>query len=272
MRFEMLGPLRAVTGSGPAPMGAPKVGTVLAVLLIRAGQATSPALLAEEIWGDRPPRHYAGTIYVYIHTIRKLLADEVEPGPRDQRLSTRRDGYVLHTRPGELDVEEFFALLGRGRELAADGRHGEAARALGQASALWRGPALPGLDGGPVLAEFVRWVTEARLECEALRVEAEFMLGRHSEQIAALRELTAAHPFREDFTRLLMIALHRSGRTREALSAYREADRLMRAELGLEPGPALRELYAGLAGGAARARRGGRRRTAAPPSPGRITR
>jgi SARP family transcriptional regulator, regulator of embCAB operon len=268
VRFEMLGPLRVVAESEAAPVGAPKVGTLLSVLLIRSGQATSSALLAHEIWGERPPRHYTGSIHVYIHNVRKILTGGGDPDPEgpDQRLSTRRDGYVLRTGPGELDVEDFRDLLGQGRALAAAGEHGQAARALARASALWRGPALDGLDGGPVLTEFVRWVTEARLECEALRVEEEFALGRYAEQIEALRELTAAHPFREDFTRQLMIALHRAGCVREALKTYREAAKLMRAELGLEPGPALRGLYAVLveAGGSAVPRRAANRRPAEP--------
>src|SRR5205814_63548 len=42
----------------------------------------------------------------------------------------------------------------------------------------------------------------------------------------------------------LMLALYRCGRQAEALEAYRDARRRMSEELGLEPGPELRELEA----------------------------
>jgi DNA-binding SARP family transcriptional activator len=245
MRFELLGRLRVVTESGPATVSAPKVETMLAVLLIRAGQVSSTAQLAYEIWGDRPPRRFIASVHVYVHHVRKALAEwsGVPDAVQDQRLSTRRDGYVLTTGLGELDADDFRELLAEGRARAAAGFHADASRSLARALVLWRGPALAGLTGGPIVNEFVRWSGEARLECEALRVEQEFALGCYEEQIAPLRELTSAHPLREDFARQLMLALHRAGRSSEALSTYRHVSRVIERELGLEPGRALRELY-----------------------------
>src|SRR5207248_5299249 len=42
--------------------------------------------------------------------------------------------------------------------------------------------------------------------------------------------------------RLQLVALYRSGRQAEALEAYRQARALLVEELGIEPGPALREV------------------------------
>jgi hypothetical protein len=57
-----------------------------------------------------------------------------------------------------------------------------------------------------------------------------------------LETLVAEHPLREGPKAQLMLALYRSGRQAEALEAYREARRVLDDELGLEPGPPLREL------------------------------
>ncbi len=60
--------------------------------------------------------------------------------------------------------------------------------------------------------------------------------------IAALTELVGRHPFREGLWALLMTALARTGRRGDALTAYRQARRHLVEELGIEPGPRLREL------------------------------
>ena len=57
-----------------------------------------------------------------------------------------------------------------------------------------------------------------------------------------LRELVAEHPLRERLRAQLMAALYRSGRQAEALEVYRDGRVALSAELGIEPGPALREL------------------------------
>jgi DNA-binding SARP family transcriptional activator len=245
MRFEMLGSLRAVTGTGPESVSAPKVETLLAVLLIRAGQVTSTTRLADEIWGDSPPRRFTAAVHVYVYQVRKALAAWSEQPEADgERLTTRPAGYVLRAGPGELDVLDFRELVTEGRAHAAAGRRGAASRSFARALSLWRGPALDGLCGGPVVAEFVRWAEEARLECEELRIEQELALGRYDRLIAPLRALTAEHPLREGFARQLMLALHLAGRSAEALTTYHEVSRTFGRELGLEPGRSLRELYA----------------------------
>jgi DNA-binding SARP family transcriptional activator len=74
------------------------------------------------------------------------------------------------------------------------------------------------------------------------RVEADLVLGRRGELVAELEALCREHPLRERLWELLMLALYRAGRQAEALPAYTEArDRLV-GELGIDPGPALREL------------------------------
>ncbi|MGP4115516.1 ATP-binding protein, partial [Streptomyces sp. 4N509B] len=57
-----------------------------------------------------------------------------------------------------------------------------------------------------------------------------------------LAGLVREFPLRERLHGLLMVALYRSGRREEALGAYRVARGHLVAELGLEPGPELREL------------------------------
>ena len=66
--------------------------------------------------------------------------------------------------------------------------------------------------------------------------------GRGAEIVSELERLVAEEPLRERPLRLLMLALYRSGRQAAALDAYRTAQVRLADELGLDPGPQLREL------------------------------
>ena len=79
--------------------------------------------------------------------------------------------------------------------------------------------------------------------CEEDRLEALLALGRAEDAVADLDALTSAHPLRERGWLLLLRALHRAGRTPEALERYQRVRDVLGSELGLEPGPALRELH-----------------------------
>ena len=71
------------------------------------------------------------------------------------------------------------------------------------------------------------------------KIAMDIALGQHAVAVAELRELLAEHPFREGLSELLMLALYRAGRQAEALAVFNDARRLLCAELGIDPGPAL---------------------------------
>ena len=60
--------------------------------------------------------------------------------------------------------------------------------------------------------------------------------------VEELATLVRAHPYRERFWRLLMLALYRVERQADALAAYQRARSVLVEELGLEPSEQLREL------------------------------
>ena len=227
----MLGPLEVAGGSGPARLGGPKQRMVLAHLVLRAGRVVPTDRLIDLVWGEDPPRAVRNVLQTYVSRLRRVLGPE--------RLEGRSGGYVLRADPSEIDAHRFEALIEGAR---AAGDVAAAVRNYRDALGLWRGSPLADLaDQASLLGEVAR-LEGVRLAAVEDLMQAELALGRHGEVLAELQRLVAEHPLREELHSHLMLALYRSGRQAEALEAYRAARETLVDELGIEPGPALREL------------------------------
>ena len=97
--------------------------------------------------------------------------------------------------------------------------------------------------GPPAFADAaVARLGELRVVAEETAMAAALALGQHREVVGRLQELVAAHPFHERLCGQLMLALYRSGRQVDALSAYAETRQRLGEELGLDPSPDLQAL------------------------------
>jgi YVTN family beta-propeller protein len=151
-------------------------------------------------------------------------------------------GYRLLVEAGECDADRFGLLVARARAAADAGDSRGAARMLTEALALWRGAALADVLYQPFACAPARQLEERRLDAVESRVEAELELGRAAALVPELEQLVADNPLRERLVAALMLALYRAGRQAEALAAYQAARGRLVEELGLEPGPGVREL------------------------------
>jgi YVTN family beta-propeller protein len=232
--FRILGPLEAVDRDGPMALGGPKQKALLALLLLHRNQLVSTSRLIDELWGERPPPTAIKIVQGYISNLRKVLGDGV--------LVTRGHGYVLHMQPGAVDVDRFESLAAQGRRALRHSDGAIAAARLQDALALWRGPALADFAYEPFAQGEIARLEDARLAALEDRIEAELMLGDHGVLVGELEALVGEHRHRERLLAQLMLALYRSGRQADALSAYHRARTAVSEELGLEPGPQLRTL------------------------------
>ncbi|SDU83671.1 AfsR/SARP family transcriptional regulator [Jiangella alkaliphila] len=236
MKYGVLGPLVVHDDlGGTVAVTSAKQRLLLAVLLTRRNTLVSADALLDALWGGRPPRSARANLQSYVHRLRRLLGED--------RIVHQRSGYQLEVRPGEADDEEFERLAGEGRAARAAGDVGRAAELLHRAATLWRGPdAYAGVpESGAVEPEAAR-LGELRLAVTELRIDADLERGQDDLLVAELSALVNAYPLRQRLYRQLMLALHRSGRTGDALDVYRQARTTLVEELGLEPGPELRDL------------------------------
>jgi hypothetical protein len=151
-------------------------------------------------------------------------------------------GYLLAVPPGGSDADEFTVRVGKAGRLRAEGRLEEAADQLQHALGLWRAEALMGLSG-PVFDAARERLVESRAAALEDWAEIELDLGRHASLLPELSRLVAEFPLRERLRAVQMLALYRSGRQAEALSAFREARNLLVEEYGVEPGEQLKQLH-----------------------------
>lgn len=237
-RVRLLGPLEVAPPEGPPlDLRRPKERALLAALALDANHAVPADELADELWGGRQPRSAANTLQAHVAGIRRQLG----PGAR-QLLATAGSGYLLAVDETSFDLRAFEDGVRRAREEVVAGRPERAADGLRRALALWRGRALEdvALEGRSQLA--VLRLEELRIAATEELVAVELELGRHGELLPELEALVAAHPLHERFREQLMLALYRAGRQAEALELYRETRRLFVDEIGVEPGPALKQL------------------------------
>jgi DNA-binding SARP family transcriptional activator/tetratricopeptide (TPR) repeat protein len=235
VRFGVLGSLQ-VNGRDAAVPGKQRI--VLAALLLRANRVVALETLFDDLWDGAPPASARVTVQGYLRRLRRDL-----DGTAAQRIITREPGYLIKVSDGELDLDVFTGLCDRARSAAAEGDWPAVTGHLEQALALWRGDPLADVPSGVLQRTEVPRLAELRLQALELRFTAELQLGRHAALVAELRRQTAAEPVREELHGLLMVALYRSGRQAEALEVYRSIYGALREELGISPGPRLRELH-----------------------------
>jgi DNA-binding SARP family transcriptional activator len=220
--FRLLGPVELWVGGLRVELGHSRQRCVLAVLLLAAAQVVPVGTLIDRVWGHEPPDGALNVLYAYVTRLRKVLAPVGVP------LVRRCGGYLLDIDPETVDVHRFQRLVAAGE--------------LDAALALWQGTPFSGMTGG-WFVDVRESLVEQRLYALVERTEAELRAGRSAELVTSLRELVAEHPTDERPVRQLMLALHRSGRTAEALDQYRLAWQRLATRTGAEPGSALRDLH-----------------------------
>jgi DNA-binding SARP family transcriptional activator len=239
MQFRMLGPLEVQVDGSWSGINAAKWRTVLAVLLLQPGQVVSTDRLITEVWPGETPARATNLISVYVHRLRRLIAD-----PEGKVLTTRAPGYQLLIDPEDTDAGRFARLAAEGRQALQASQFEQASAVLGAALGLWQGTrALTDVPPSTLVGAEASRLEESRIEAVQLHIQADLGCGRHAQVVGQLHRLLADYPLREELWALLMRALYRSGRQAEALEAYAQAREVIADELGVDPSAELQQLY-----------------------------
>ncbi|WHT16252.1 BTAD domain-containing putative transcriptional regulator [Crossiella sp. CA-258035] len=241
LSFGVLGPVAAWRGAHQIDLGWPRQQAVLAVLLLELNRPVPVCALIDAVWGEAPPQGVRNTVQTNISRLRRAL--RADPSADRDDLVVRTDaGYLLRAEASQVDALAFEQELAAAREHRRAGNLAAATTSVESALRRWRGDPCSGLEGSYLHTRRLR-LAECRLTAQELWAELLLARGEPAAVVAELTALVSAHPLRERPRELLMLALCRSGRRAEALSAYQDARTTLADRLGIDPGTGLRELY-----------------------------
>jgi DNA-binding SARP family transcriptional activator len=238
VRLSVLGPLSVHRGQVPVVVGGSAQRVVLGLLALGANRPVSRDQLVDALWPDDPPPTAVKLLHTHVARVRRLLRSQV-PGRDLPGIRSVPGGYRLDADADGLDLVAYREVV------AAAGTATGAARCdlLARALDCWRGEPLADvadLSGYPAVVA----LRDEQVAVALAYAAAADALGRHADVIARLRELLHRHPLHEPLHAQAVLARCRVGDQAGALRAYEEIRRRLSDELGIDPGPPLRDLHA----------------------------
>jgi DNA-binding SARP family transcriptional activator len=236
----LLGPLSVRSQDCSFDVPAARQRSLLAALAVHAGDVVRAGALAEAVWDGAPPASWQGTIRNYVRRLRVALGADV-----GGRILTRPPGYLLQAGHDEVDILKFETLYKAGRAAVRAGHWHAASTTLSSAEALWRGTPFVDIPSRRIRDAHQPYLEEMRLAALEARIDADLRLSpsRAADVIPDLHKLSTQYPERERFRAQLMLALYQADRQVHALTVYQAARQYCVRELGIEPGPTLREMH-----------------------------
>ena len=233
-RLDLLGGFRLTSGDGrPVDVPAKKNRALLGILSLAPHREATRERLTGLLWSDRAEEQARSSLRQALASLRKDLG-ALDHDP----LVLTGDRVALHPDFVSIDVSEF---------LAASASPDTAE--LRRAADLYAGPFLDGLD--VVDNAFEDWLREARADLAARAVKTLESLATSlsgADRVAIAERLVALDPLREGSHLGLMQAHLAHGDAALAIRQFETCKLLLKRELGVEPGEALRTLRRSLDG------------------------
>ncbi len=234
VEFRLLGDVEARVDGRRLEIGHALQRCVLAALLVDVNHPLPAEQLVERVWSKRPPASARRSLTSYVSRLRNLLADVPAV-----TIARKPGGYVLTTDALSVDLHRFRRLASQARATADPD---EATALFDRSLGIWDGEPFGSLD--------TPWINDVRLTLVAERFSVELdrndvalRAGRHGQLLDELIATQADRPLDERLAGQLMLAQYRSGRQAEAVDTYRAMRQRLVEELGVEPGPLLRQTH-----------------------------
>lgn len=247
VRFMVLGTLRVCRGETELDVGGPQERAFLALLLARAGQPVAVSEILDVLWGAEPPRSAVNVVRRHVGSLRRLLEPGLPARAEGRRLVRDAGGYRLVTDGDGADLPRFRTLWEAARA-GADTAPAHAVELLTEALSLWHGPMGEGIPSPARSHPVFAGVERERLAAAGELAETALRAGLPERALPQLRRVAADHPLDEPVHARLLRLLAASGHRTEALAVYETVRARLAEELGIDPGPELRDAHDALPG------------------------
>jgi predicted ATPase/DNA-binding SARP family transcriptional activator len=232
VEVRVLGPVELVDGTAPVPLPQAQR-TLLAALAARVGRRVPADILAEALWASTPPPSARKSLQVHVARLRRVVGAAA--------IVERGGYYRLDPEVVDVDAARVAEAIERSRDACRHGDAGLAVALLGDARSAFRGEPYEDVPDGAVPSGEVQRLVELRAAIVEESAEAELVRGLGERCVGELEAFVQANPCRERAWALLMRALYQAGRPADALAAFGRVRMLLAGELGIEPGPLLRD-------------------------------
>ena len=235
VNISVLGPIvvRRVDESLTVPTG--KASQLLIRLALDAGEVVSAERLVDQLWADDAVNTRRNTLQSKIAMLRRALGSPA-------LIISSDGGYRLAVDRSVVDALAVMQHATTASRLLGAGEDHEAVALSTMALEMFRGDVLPAAGDSEWVAPYRARLDEARMSLAETRFSARLRLGDGGDMTGELESAVALYPFREGLWELLITSLYRAGRQAEALAAYQRVRNVLADQLGLDPGPQLRQL------------------------------
>ena len=237
LRFAVLGPMLVTYDEEPIDLPTAMLRRLVAILLCQPGQPLPIDLLLETLWEGQPPPSARKTLQIMCIGcgVRSVSAG----------CCAARPATGCRWQSTEVGLDPFRRSVFAKPVRPQSGRtYPMPSRLYGKALQLWRGNAFADIIGNGHVTSHARQLDEFRLHAlERVRRHRAAPRPPMPRSSAGSLQQAVANPYLEKLREYLLLALYRSGRQAEALAEYRQLHRQLVDELGVEPGPELRQLH-----------------------------
>ena len=235
LTVSVLGPVEVRRQGEAISIPAGKTSELLVRLALEAGTVVRADRLLEDLWAQDAVRTRRNTLQSKVTMLRRALGDPSSVVNSD-------GGYTLAVDPADVDALTVVRDTAVASRLLEGGDHRAAAELCASALDLYRGDVLLGAGEGEWAAPHRARLEEARIKLLETQLSARLQGHDIGDAIGELETAVAEHPYQESLWVLLITALYREGRQADALAAYQRVREKLADELGLEPGPQLRQV------------------------------
>jgi predicted ATPase/DNA-binding SARP family transcriptional activator len=234
LTISVLGPIEITHGDRTVGVPGGKTSELLVRLALEAGRPVRTDRLLDDLWGsDAGARR--NTLQSKIVKLRRALGDAAA-------VAGVEGGYVLSVDPSAIDALVVPQRLSAAAALVEQGDDAAVVELCAVTRRLFRGELLVGAGGGEWVAPHRSRLLAAQMQLVETECGARLRLGQVGQAAADLDGAVLSFPYAESLWVLLITALYRTGRQSDALAAYQRVRSLLADDLGLEPGPSLRQV------------------------------